>query len=415
MENKKPQSAPAPAKTPAQSASAKSTQPAPIKVAQPKETASAKSTQPTPIKEAQPKETAQAKLSQPAPAKAAQPKETAQAKLSQTAPAKAAQPKETAQAKLSQPTPAKAAQPKETAPTKPSQPTPAKAAQPTQKKPSVDGKMVSVKEPAVAKPQSPVAKASTSKQPIAQASVTKTPDPSKEASAPQSSPKIASPVKTVPLPKPSSESKPDSSPKAAVAEKPAQSEPIKATEPKQPTVKKDTPKSVLSKKLSDFSKLATKGFVIKSWQIAIAVVAVVALVVGGVLLGTVLNNKDADDPIVDYTGPLVNKNPDALGNIALPGYGGIKFPANSKKVTLELPNPMGNPCYFRYTLALVETDEVLYTSELIAPGKMVKELTLNRALPKGTYTLRIIIDTFSLADGTTPMNGGVQEVALTVK
>ena len=397
MENKKPQSAPAPAKTPAQSASAKPTQPASTKIAQPKETA-------------------QAKPSQPAPAKVAQPKETAQEKPSQPAPAKAAQPKETAQAKLSQPTPAKAAQPKETAPTKPSQPTPAKAAQPTQKKPSVDGKMVSVKEPAVAKPQSPVAKASTSQKPIAQVSVAKAPEPSKgEVSANQSKPQITPPAQTTPLPKPSPESKPDSSPKAAVAEKPAQSEPIKATEPKQPTVKKDTPKSVLSKKLSDFSKLATKGVVIKSWQIAIAVVAVVALVVGGVLLGTVLNNKDADDPIVDYTGPLVNKNPDALGNIALPGYGGIKFPANSKKVTLELPNPTGNPCYFRYTLALVETDEVLYTSELIAPGKMVKELTLNRALPKGTYTLRITIDTFSLADGTTPMNGGVQEVALTVK
>ena len=144
-----------------------------------------------------------------------------------------------------------------------------------------------------------------------------------------------------------------------------------------------------------------------------AIVAV--LVVGGVLLGTLLGNKDIDDPIVDYTGPLVNQNPDDPSSIALPGYSALVFSANSKKVTLELPNPSGNPCYFQYALTVVETGEEIYRSELLEPGKMVKDLTLNKALPAGTYTLRITIDTFSLLDGTTPMNGGVQEVELTVK
>ena len=99
----------------------------------------------------------------------------------------------------------------------------------------------------------------------------------------------------------------------------------------------------------------------------------------------------------------------------MPGYPELTFPAGESRIELVLPNPLNNPCYFRYTLTIAETDEVLYESELIEPGKMVKELTLNRALPKGAYTLRITIDTFSLADGTTPMNGGVQEVTVTVK
>ena len=106
---------------------------------------------------------------------------------------------------------------------------------------------------------------------------------------------------------------------------------------------------------------------------------------------------------------------DDPNDITLPGYPVLIFPANRAKVALELPNPEGNPCYFRYTLTIVETEEEIYQSALLEPGKALETITLNRALSAGTYTLRIEIETFSLADGTTPMNGGVQEVKLIVK
>lgn len=157
------------------------------------------------------------------------------------------------------------------------------------------------------------------------------------------------------------------------------------------------------------------GLVIQPWQLALAVVVMLALITGAVYLGTVLGNKNASDPIVDYTGGLNNGDFADPSGITLPGYSALTFAANSKKVALELPNPTGNPCYFRYTLTIVETGEEIYQSELLAPGKAIETLTLNQALSAGTYTLRIEIDTFSLTDGTTPMNGGVQEVKLTVK
>ncbi len=158
-----------------------------------------------------------------------------------------------------------------------------------------------------------------------------------------------------------------------------------------------------------------KGITLQPWHLALAVVVVLALITGAVFLGTVLGNKNADDPIVDYTGDLNNGSSNDSEGIILPGYSALTFPANSKKVALELPNPTGNPCYFRYTLTVVETGEEIYQSELLEPGKMLKTITLNNPLTAGTYTLRIEIDTFSLTDGTTPMNGGVQDVKMNVK
>ncbi len=176
------------------------------------------------------------------------------------------------------------------------------------------------------------------------------------------------------------------------------------------------PKSVTATPAqSTIATIATKSFSVQAWQVALAIIVVLALVTGAVYLGTVLVDKNTNDPIVDYTGDLNNGNSSDPSGITMPGYPALVFPANSKKVGLELPNPHGNPCYFRYTLTIAETDTEIYQSELLQPGKMLETLTLNRPITAGTYTLRIEIDTFSLTDGTTPMNGGVQEVKLVVK
>ena len=322
----------------------------------------------------------------PAPTKT--PTKAVAAKPKPSAHATVEKPKPAPQTKENTPAPAKPAQTKQSTAQKPQSAATAKVAKPTQKKPNVEVKAKAVKQPSPAKPQAPIAKAP----------VTKVAD-----IKPTTERKLAPAPKAVP------EAKPAPAPKV----KPKVKEQTHVPEAKADD--KSAPATISASKPSKFVDLATKGFVIQSWQIAVAVAIVAVLVVGGVLLGTLLGNKDIDDPIVDYTGPLVNQNPDDPSSIALPGYSALVFSANSKKVTLELPNPSGNPCYFQYALTVVETGEEIYRSELLEPGKMVKDLTLNKALPAGTYTLRITIDTFSLLDGTTPMNGGVQEVELTVK
>ena len=299
----------------------------------------------------------------------------------------------------------KTAQSTKNAQTKKDQSTDEKAEKTTQKKPNTQAKTENTKQDSSVSPKTTGEKASankTSEEEFSTAKAVASPktdissNPSKEKSAPKR--------------------ESTSTPKKDAEEKSENQEKNEDSEQKSD---KETSTAVSSYKRSAFAQLATKGFVIQSWQIAVAVAVVVVLVVGGVLLGTVLGNKDTvsngEDPIVDYTGPLVNNNHGNSGDITLPGYTTLVFPANSKKVTLELPNPDGNPCYFRYTLTVVETGDVLYESEWIEPGKMVKDLTLKRALSKNEYTLRIAIDTVSLADGTTPLNGGLQEVQLIVK
>lgn len=167
-----------------------------------------------------------------------------------------------------------------------------------------------------------------------------------------------------------------------------------------------------------FTKWASAGFVVKSWQLAVAVAVVAAMVVGGVVLGVVLGNKKNsgfDDSLVDYEFVLPEGGTINEGQIVLPGYVELTFPARKQEIEIVLPNPQGNPCYFRYTLILEDTGEVLYQSRLIPPGKALEWIKLSRPLEKGDYALVIKIDSFALADGSTPMNGGEQKVLLKVR
>ena len=89
---------------------------------------------------------------------------------------------------------------------------------------------------------------------------------------------------------------------------------------------------------------------------------------------------------------------DAQG-IQIPGYGTVVFPSNEQEVSMTLYNPKENTCIFQFSLYIDDEDTPIYTSEGIEPGKAVQEITLNRALSKGEYTLRIQIDPYDAQSG----------------
>ncbi|MBQ7335196.1 MAG: hypothetical protein IJW92_01825 [Clostridia bacterium] len=98
-------------------------------------------------------------------------------------------------------------------------------------------------------------------------------------------------------------------------------------------------------------------FVLKKVHLVIAAAVVLVLVVGGVVLGWVLGGgaSGIDRNAVDYEWVA----PGAAGSengITLPGYSSVVLEAGKRKVGLILPNPSSNPCYFRYTLSLADTD-----------------------------------------------------------
>ena len=380
MENKKPQAPAAkaaPQAKPKVQAATKAEPQAKPKVQAPtaKAELQAKPKVQTPATKAEP----QAKPKEQTPATKAEP----QAKPKVQVPATKAEPqaKPKAQAPATKPEPQ--AKPKMQAPA-------AKAE--LQAKPKVQASATKAEPQVKPKVQVPATKAEPQAKPKVQAPATK--------AEPQAKPKMQAPVKKVEL-----QVKPVEEPKKVL-------EVSEQKEVSVPVAQKTAP--VVPVK-NTIVTIAAKRFSIQAWQVALAVVVVLALVTGAVYLGTTLSNQNREDPIVDYTGELNNESLANPGGITMPGYPTLIFAANTQKVALELPNPKGNPCYFRYTLTIVETDTQIYQSQLLKPEEALETITLNQTLSKGTYTLRIEIDTFSLADGTTPMNGGVQEVTLIVK
>ena len=84
---------------------------------------------------------------------------------------------------------------------------------------------------------------------------------------------------------------------------------------------------------------------------------------------------------------------------------------DKKDVQMNLMNPEGNPCYFTFEIVLNDTDETIYTSKMVEPGKAITEVTLDKALAAGEYPATIKITTASLTDGSA-MNGANVETTI---
>lgn len=168
-----------------------------------------------------------------------------------------------------------------------------------------------------------------------------------------------------------------------------------------------------------------RGVTLTPRTLVILAVAVLLLVAGGVALGLHWRTpaQPAAAPFVptldpsaqDWTGdPLPDQTPGEAVGIQIPGYPSITLPADTQTVAVALLNPEGNPCYFTFELILTDTDEVLYTSDMVAPGKVITQATLARPLPAGEYNAVIRISTASLEDGSA-MNGANVETLLLVQ
>lgn len=171
-----------------------------------------------------------------------------------------------------------------------------------------------------------------------------------------------------------------------------------------------------------------KEVTISKRALIITIIVILLLIAGGITLGLNWNNwfgsketttSQTGDPDIDpNAGEWKGSEPEDKGGkatgIKIPGYPSITIPANQKDVTVALLNPEGNPCYFKFELVLDDTDEVLYTSKLVPPGKAISEITLSKALESGEYDATIRITTTSLKDNSA-MNGANVKTKLIVQ
>ncbi len=145
---------------------------------------------------------------------------------------------------------------------------------------------------------------------------------------------------------------------------------------------------------------------------AVFIILAAVILAAAVFLGWKLggNSSPADDgapayntDIVDWDEELEGEEPEP-GYITMPGYDTIPLKAGNTTAEVALANPESNTCYFQFQLILQDTEEVLYTSDLVAPGKAVVREELSRSFEAGDYPLIVRINTFS-ADGKTSYNG----------
>lgn len=160
------------------------------------------------------------------------------------------------------------------------------------------------------------------------------------------------------------------------------------------------------------------GFVISKAAMTLCAIAVPICLAAAIGIGVWIGGTRSDpwrveSGLVDYGG--FASNVPTSDQIVIPGYGEILLEANTRDVMLILPNPAGNPCYFRFSILLRESGEVIYTSGLVPPGKAIEALRLKKALEAGSYPATIQIETFSLDDSHSPMNGANVEVVLQLR
>ncbi len=180
---------------------------------------------------------------------------------------------------------------------------------------------------------------------------------------------------------------------------------------------------------------AEGGIVLKKRHIVVIAIMILLLLFGGVFVGLNWNNwfgekedkpaqtsqvskpensVDIDPNAGDWTGSKPEDQEPSSKGIKIPGYPSITIAADSKNVTMALLNPEGNPCYFKFEIVLKDTDETIFESKYVEPGKAITDVELTRPLSAGEYPAIIKISTLSL-DGSSPMNGANVETVLAAK
>lgn len=97
--------------------------------------------------------------------------------------------------------------------------------------------------------------------------------------------------------------------------------------------------------------------------------------------------------------------PERAPGVTIPGFGSMTIPANTKELKgIDLYNPIENEGWYYLTFRLCLLDEneqaseVLYTSQLVPPGKYIQDITLSRGLTPGEYDAVMQVQPYRIAD-----------------
>lgn len=152
--------------------------------------------------------------------------------------------------------------------------------------------------------------------------------------------------------------------------------------------------------------------------VIIVLCAIAAILVSVLFINKNRNNDDKFTPTLDSDAGDIQDNNNSGGQqgqaIRIPGYPSITIAADKENATMNLYNPEGNPCYFTFEIVLSDTNETIYKSDMVEPGKAITNVKLKYGLAAGEHNAVIKISTASLTDGKA-MNGANVETVLVAK
>ena len=157
----------------------------------------------------------------------------------------------------------------------------------------------------------------------------------------------------------------------------------------------------------------------RQWIILAAVLVILAAAAGLFLtFGTRRENPDGKGIVLeegaeDWDGEMKDMSEGQTG-IKIPGYGEITVPAGETTWKITLANPEENTCYFKYTITIDDSETPIYESDLIEPGKAVREFEVTEPLEAGDYEIHLNISTYAMDEELTPLNGAVVKAVLHV-
>lgn len=144
--------------------------------------------------------------------------------------------------------------------------------------------------------------------------------------------------------------------------------------------------------------------------VLLALLAVAAVVIVALLLRQPEKEVITVGPKIETQGEVVKSET----VVALPGYGGMTFKANTKEQNVNVPNPPENTCLVKISLILSD-GTVLWESEDVQPGYYSTPIVLTKALEAGEYEARLKYDCFTADGSRTPLNGAESALTLHVQ
>ncbi|WP_321387893.1 tRNA (uracil-5-)-methyltransferase [uncultured Enterococcus sp.] len=125
------------------------------------------------------------------------------------------------------------------------------------------------------------------------------------------------------------------------------------------------------------------------------------------------NLLDVDSSAVAWDGKRNKAAENEVATIAIPGFEKVTLNADETMQEVNFHNPEINDCYFKLTL-LHPDSSILWTSDLIEPGKGMYSIELEKALAVGEYADAVLkYECFSL-DDQSPLNGSEINLKLVV-